>query len=134
MGLYLTLGAFGLPVFAGGTSGLSVLVGPTGGYLWSYPLAAYVIGAIAPAEEAPGPWRTALGMVSGLLMIYVGGGGWALVLGGRTMSAVLTGWVLPFIPFDLLKLMAAGALSVSINRALVAQGYWGYSAADRRGR
>lgn len=134
MALYLLLGAAGLPVFAGGSAGAGVLVGPTAGYLWSYPLAAYVIGAIAPAEEAPGPWRTATAMLSGLVLIYLGGGGWALLVGGKNLSAVLTGWVLPFIPFDLLKLFMAGALSVSVNRALVAQGYWGHTAVFRRGR
>src|SRR3989338_9014662 len=42
--IYLILGAIGLPVFAGGASGIGVLFGPTGGYLFSYPVAAFVIG------------------------------------------------------------------------------------------
>ena len=44
MVLYLTVGSIGLPVFAGGSSGVGALLGPTGGYLFSYPLAAFVIG------------------------------------------------------------------------------------------
>lgn len=44
--LYLTVGAIGLPVFAGGSSGVGALLGPTGGYLFSYPVAAYLIGVI----------------------------------------------------------------------------------------
>jgi len=44
MGIYLALGAIGLPVFAGGSSGVGALLGPTGGYLFSYPVAAFVIG------------------------------------------------------------------------------------------
>ncbi len=42
--IYLVVGAIGLPVFAGGSSGVGALLGPTGGYLFSYPLAAFVIG------------------------------------------------------------------------------------------
>mgnify|MGYP001612667683 FL=1 len=42
--VYLVLGAIGLPVFAGGSSGVGALLGPTGGYLFSYPVSAFVIG------------------------------------------------------------------------------------------
>lgn len=42
--VYLLLGAIGLPVFAGGSSGVAALFGPSGGYLFSYPVAAFVIG------------------------------------------------------------------------------------------
>lgn len=42
--IYLVLGAIGLPVFAGGSSGIGALLGPTGGYLFSYPIASFVIG------------------------------------------------------------------------------------------
>ena len=42
--LYLVVGAIGLPVFAGGGSGIGALLGPTGGYLFSYPVAAFTIG------------------------------------------------------------------------------------------
>jgi len=49
--LYLTVGAIGLPVFAGGGSGLGALLGPTGGYLFSYPIAAFVIGLIIKKEQ-----------------------------------------------------------------------------------
>lgn len=42
--IYLILGAIGLPVFAGGSSGVGALFGPTGGYLFSYPVAAFFIG------------------------------------------------------------------------------------------
>src|SRR3989338_7427809 len=44
--LYLIVGAIGLPVFAGGGSGIGALLGPTGGYLFSYPVAAFVIGKL----------------------------------------------------------------------------------------
>ena len=44
--LYLIVGALGFPVFAGGGSGIGALLGPTGGYLFSYPVAAFIIGKL----------------------------------------------------------------------------------------
>lgn len=124
MALYLLLGAVGLPVFAGGTSGLQVLVGLTAGYLWSYPLAAALVGWVAPARKAPGLPRTALAMLLGLTVIYLGGGGWAVLVGGKALGAVISGWVLPFVPFDLAKVGLAASAAAAINRALARQGYW----------
>lgn len=46
VGIYLLLGAIGLPVYAGGSSGIGVLFGPTGGYLISFLLAAFIIGKL----------------------------------------------------------------------------------------
>jgi len=124
MGLYVLLGAIGLPVFAGGKAGFQVVLGPTGGYLISYPLAAAVIGLLAPAYGAPRLWRTGLAMAAGLGVIYLGGGGWAVLVGGNALGAVVSGWVLPFVPMDLAKLALAAPLATAVNRALVAQGYW----------
>ena len=45
--LYLALGLLGLPVFAGGSSGVLHLLGPTGGYLLAFPVAAGLTGALA---------------------------------------------------------------------------------------
>jgi biotin transport system substrate-specific component len=129
MGLYVLLGAVGLPVYAGGTAGLQVLLGVTGGYLLSYPLAAAVVGLLAPAHLSPRLWRTALAMLAGLAVIYTGGGGWAMLLGGKAFAVVLNGWVLPFVPLDLVKLAIATSLCTAINRALAALGYWGRQAA-----
>jgi len=124
MGLYVLLGAIGMPVYAGGGSGLNVLLGPTGGYLWSYPVAAFALGSVAPSGL-----RTTGAMLVGLGIIYLGGAGWAVLLGGKAFAAVLSGWVVPFIPFDLIKLIFAAAVATAVNRALVAQGYWNRSAA-----
>lgn len=124
MAVYGLLGAFGLPVYAGGASGLGVLFGPTGGYLLSYPLAAAVVGLLAPAWRTPGIWRTGAAMLAGLIVIYLGGGGWAVLWGGKALAVVVNGWVLPFVPFDLAKLAVAAVLATSVNRALAAQGFW----------
>lgn len=52
--VYLILGIIGLPVFSGGTSGFGVIAGPTGGYLLSYPFAAFVIGWIIQTKKVKG--------------------------------------------------------------------------------
>ena len=49
--IYLVLGAIGLPVFAGGSSGFGALLGPSGGYLLSYPIAAFVIGKMLEKKK-----------------------------------------------------------------------------------
>src|SRR3989344_7330870 len=49
--IYLIVGAIGLPVFAGGSSGIGVLLGPTGGYLFSYPIAAFITGKMLEKKK-----------------------------------------------------------------------------------
>jgi biotin transport system substrate-specific component len=122
--LYLFLGAIGLPVFAHGASGFGVLVGPTAGYLYAYPVAATVVGLIASAARRPSFVRLIIGMLAGLLVIYVGGAGWAILMGGKAFGVVVSGWVLPFVPLDLVKVVLAAYLAQKVGRALGAQNFW----------
>jgi len=102
--LDLALGALGVPVFAFG-GGAAYLLGPTGGYLLAYPLAATLVGAMA----GPRFLRVLLAMLSGLGVIYAGGVAWLAVLFGVT--AVYTLGLAPFIAADLVK-VALGAVVV----------------------
>jgi len=114
--LYVVVGALGLPVFAGGGSGIGALLGPTGGYLFSYFIAAFVIGKYLWARKNPKYLDYVIAMIAGTLVIYVLGAGWALVVvSGLTFIAVLTGWVLPFIIGDTIKLLAAAYISKNID-------------------
>ena len=71
--IYLILGFIGLPVFAGGKAGIGVLLGPTGGYLIGFVIAAYVIGRMVTLKKKPSfPW-IALSMALGLIVIYLFG-------------------------------------------------------------
>lgn len=74
-GLYLLLGAFGLPVFAKGAAGVGTLFGTTGGFLFGYVLAAVVVGLLRD-PEAKSLVRNALAVVAGLLVIYLAGIPW----------------------------------------------------------
>jgi biotin transport system substrate-specific component len=68
MGLYLILGAIGMPVFSGGASGLSRILGTTGGYLFSFPIAAFVVGFLARLHREF--WWMIVSMVIGSCIIF----------------------------------------------------------------
>ncbi|MEH6698590.1 MAG: biotin transporter BioY [Brevundimonas sp.] len=97
--IYLAAGALGVPVFAGGASGLSALTGPTAGYLVGFPLAALMVGA-GSRTLSPGPiWRTmlggfALGLAGHLLILALGWAGLSLRIGA---TEALSAGVMPFL-------------------------------------
>ena len=115
--VYLLLGAVGAPVFVGLTGGLGHLIGPTGGYLISYPLAAAVAGLAAGAAVSA-PRRKALltsfaaGTV-GLLLIYALGATWLSVVARLPFLVAVVQGVLPFVVFDLIKVALAAFVAVA---------------------
>lgn len=114
--LYLTAGAIGIPVFAGFEAGVGVLFGQTGGYLWSYPLAALLIGLIVhrgtdlrdPAD-VPIPIVVTALVIATLLIYAMGVGYMAWLLELELWEATTLG-ALPFIPGEILKIAAAVAI------------------------
>jgi biotin transport system substrate-specific component len=106
--LYIVLGALGLPVFAGGGAGFLHLVGPTGGYLLAFPIAAGVTGALA-GREPRSPLRVLLACALGMVIIHAGGVAQLALLGGDPALAIRVGFV-PFFTGDLLKVGLAAAL------------------------
>ncbi|WP_255168274.1 biotin transporter BioY [Natrononativus amylolyticus] len=124
--LYLLAGAMGAPVFAGGYAGLGVIVGETGGYLLSYPLAALLIGLLVhgtagrrnPAET---PVPVLVGaLLAATILIYALGVAWlAWVLALEPTEAILVGAV-PYVPGEIVKLVAA----VAIVRSAALAGLW----------
>jgi biotin transport system substrate-specific component len=106
--LYIGLGALGLPVFAGGGAGFLHLVGPTGGYLLAFPIAAGVTGALA-GREPRSPLRVLLACALGMVIIHIGGVAQLALLGGDPALAIRVGFV-PFLTGDLLKVGLAAAL------------------------
>lgn len=113
--LYLAAGAVGAPVFSGGSSGLGILLGGQAsfGYLWSYPVAAALIGVVVHGGlELGNPSAASLprlvgAMAAGTVVIYLFGMvGIMVVTGGGVVSAFTAG-VLPFIPAEIVKMAAA---------------------------
>lgn len=108
MVLFVTVGLLGAPVFSGGGAGPAYLLGPTGGYL-----AGFVAGAAVCSLVLGGRrdrfGRVALAMASGITAIHVLGAlHLAIYLGGDVGSALRLG-VVPFLPADLFKILAAAA-------------------------
>lgn len=105
LGLYTALGLAGLPVFAGGASGLGYALGPTGGYLLGFMVSAYVIGLLAERGLERNLRTSLLPFLLGTIIIYALGAGWlALYVGPQ---AAISKGVLPFLPGDLFKLILA---------------------------
>ncbi len=116
--IYLVLGAVGLPVFAGLSFGTAVLLGPTGGYLFAFPVATLLGGYVArrrPATRRGDTIRVSLSALLSLLVIYVIGVVWlSYYLGLSLLNGVLLGAV-PFIPVDLLKAAVAVPIAVRLR-------------------
>jgi|SRR6056297_117717 len=107
--IYLLIGAIGLPVFAGGTGGIGILFGPTGGYIFGFLIAAYIAGLGENKFLIK-----LLYMLLGLTAIYVLGiTGLILITKVNLINAVTIG-VLPFIIGDLLKVLLSASLSVKL--------------------
>jgi biotin transport system substrate-specific component len=104
--LYIALGAVGLPVFAGGASGLAYLAGATLGYLIGFVIAAYIIGLLAERGLERSVRTSVLPFLIGTVIIYVCGVAWlTFVLG--SFSKALSAGLLPFLIGDAIKLLAA---------------------------
>ncbi len=96
--VYLAVGMAGLPVFAAG-GGFAYLLGPTGGYLLAFPVAAWLTGTFA--DRSRGAAGIALGSIVGLAAIHLGGLAWLAAISGRE-AAIAVG-LAPFFVGDLLK-------------------------------
>jgi biotin transport system substrate-specific component len=118
--LYLAEGAAGLPFFAGGAAGIAKLIGPTGGYLVAFPLAAAVTGWLAQRGWDRRFVTMASAMLLGSVVIFAFGLAWL----SRFVPAqgLLAAGLWPFVPGDLVKSSLA---------ALAFPGAWAW--VNRRG-
>jgi biotin transport system substrate-specific component len=111
---YLGLGILGLPVFSGGGAGLPWLFGPTGGYLLAFPVAAFLMGAVAHRR---GFVRALVGATLGMVVIHLGGVAQLALLTGDLATAFRTG-SLPFVSVSALKAALAAALVAGVSPKL----------------
>jgi biotin transport system substrate-specific component len=120
---YVALGAAGLPVFAQGGFGLGTLFGLTGGYLLSYPIAAYAVSRIAgrPAGSTT-LTRQALACAAGLAIIYGLGCAWYAAVAHLSLLAVVLPGALIFVAWDSVKAAAAIAVARGVAAAKVRAG------------
>ena len=134
--LFLLAGLAGLPVYSGGTSGVAVWMGPTGGFLPGYLLGAIIAGFIAGKPSisekkitVKSVVRITLAMFAGMAILYIPGvwrfAYWAIGAGkvpaDKTVMAYTMGaCVLPFIPGDIIKIIVAVPVALKV-RPMLAQ-------------
>jgi biotin transport system substrate-specific component len=113
--VYLAEGLVGLPVFAGGANawspsllGVPVIIGPSAGYLFSFPVAAFVVGRLAQRGWDRRFWRAVTMMIVGHVLIYLFGLSWLGTYVGMERAVPLG--LLPFVPGDVLKVLLAATL------------------------
>ncbi len=114
--LYIALGAIGIPVFSGGSAGVGVLAGPTGGFIAGYVFAALFEGYFG--------WKRQSKLIQGSLynyiatvLCYIPGVVWFVISTGSTVSAGLAACILPFMPGDIFKSVAAAFISGRLIKA-----------------
>ena len=117
--LYLAAGIAGLPVFAASgvlPPGAARLLGPTGGYLIAYPLAAFVVGCLGARGFDRRYLTSVAAMLAGLAIVFTGGVLWLSLFTGFA-TALVAGFY-PFVIADVIKVMAAAAFMPAIWRLL----------------
>jgi biotin transport system substrate-specific component len=120
--LYLALGIAGVPVFAPSAvlpQGVFRLLGPTGGYLMSYPFAAFLTGALAERGFDRRYLTSVVAMAAGLAVIFAGGVSWLAWFArpaAQGLDVALRMGLYPFVPADLVKICVAAAVMPAVWR------------------
>jgi biotin transport system substrate-specific component len=113
--LYLVYGAAGMPVFSpAGPGGLAQLFGATGGYLWAFPLVAFVAGWISERGDRSFP-RNLVASIAGDAVLFLGGITWLFAYTHSWQKALMLGgyW---FVFGEIIKIMAAAGLASRVRR------------------
>ena len=114
LGLYLLLGAIGLPVFAQGKMGMDILLGVSGGYLVGFVVAAAVVGRLAELGWDRQIAGSIGAMLIGNALIYAVGLPWLGVVGHFSVADTIAFGLTPFLVWDAAKLaVAAGVFPVA---------------------
>jgi len=108
--VYLIEGASGLPFFAGGTTGVLHLLGPTGGYLVAFPAAAFITGAFAEHGWYRNFLTAAAAMAIGSVLILVAGWAWFSIVMHTSPLVAFVDTIAKFIPGDIIKILLAAAV------------------------
>jgi biotin transport system substrate-specific component len=112
---YLMEGAAGLPVFADGAGSIAHLVGPSGGFLLCFPLAAALVGFLVEQGVGRSTWKMIGALVSGDVLILVVGSLWLRLLFNVPFSQA---WLMGFYPFLVADLAKVALVGCSLPRVL----------------
>ena len=115
---YLLLGAVGLPVFGEFSGGIGVILGSTGGYLLTYPVMAFLVALVIRLFGKKTVLSLSVGMLCALAVCYLGGSLWFCAVSKVTWAKSIALTILPFLPFDLVKIAVCVPLSLALGKAL----------------
>ncbi|MGN0150014.1 MAG: biotin transporter BioY [Clostridia bacterium] len=124
--VFILLGAIGLPVFSGFKGGFHVLLGPTGGYIWSYIPMTLIIGLIIkklPEKKFAAMAKIFISCLIGIAVCYAAGTAQFMAVQQVDLIKALTACVLPFIAFDIIKALIATYAGYLVSSALKKSGY-----------
>ena len=113
--IYVFIGAIGFPVFSFMTGGLQKIVGPTGGYIISLPIAALIIGYMCNKQ---GIINKIIGLFLGLMFIYLFGSIHFSIISNVSILEAISLTILPFIPLDIFKVALAYLVGVKVNKSI----------------
>jgi len=116
--IYVLLGIIGLPVFAGFKAGIGILFGPTGGFLFGFIISAYVIGKIIELKKEKNIFYYFLAGVIGTIILYIIGITQLSLVTGIGIKKAITVGMLPFLPGDILKVIAASFIASKLRTVI----------------
>lgn len=114
VGIYFLLGLVGVPVFAGFQGGFSVMAGPSGGFLLGYLPCVLISSLLVHRLFSKRPVLWMIAFLAGTLVLYLCGAVWMWLQLKTPLVAVL----LPFIPGDIVKILAATAVGMPLHTFL----------------
>ena len=111
------LAAAGVPILSGGRGGLGILLGPTGGYILSWPVAAFVIGKmLGKQENRTLPKYILANTIGGVVVIYAIGATWLALMQGLDFRTAFVEGALIFLPGDAVKVIGASVIARAFHR------------------
>ena len=118
MCIYLLIGIVGAPVFTGFRGGISVIAGPTGGYLFVYPVMAFVIAFLKEKFGKTNFLTLVIPMVIAMVICYASGTLYLSFVNSMTFGEALAAGVIPFLIPDAVKVVVSALLVIAIEKAL----------------
>lgn len=121
---YIILGIIGLPVFANFKSGIPTILGPTGGYIFSYPIIALIVALFIKKLKLKNLiFNYTIAMIPALIICYILGSIWYAIYTGVSIIQSITVTVVPFIIIDFTKIILTSFFALYLNKLFVKKRY-----------